>query len=416
MLSFWRNALGPYVSPLIQFAALIVPGASLIVLSMGAGWNGSERRSAARQRTGEVFMPLATMAVGALTVAWATQRLFVDYPIDVSKPRGSDILLMITVMARRFVHGEFPYAIISTSDYSFPPSYMPLQWLPFVGAELVAIDYRWVPFAVLTAAILAYEIKLSRSTAPALTKWALAAVPFALWLVFLAYDPASCGLTVEPLIAGYYLILSLTILGSSGGLQALSLIVCLVSRYSVVLWVPLFLWIVWMRNARGALLIGALVVGGVLLFYGPFLLHDPGIYTRTYRYYTVATLVEWTPAFQPEGAKPYHLFQGVGFAVYFYDFLGGRLERRVAILQSVHLAASLLCILALGILFLRVRERVDEASCCLASLSLYLAVFYAFIQIPYTYLFLTPLFVSCAVVYAAMTLSPSQLARAGGAG
>jgi hypothetical protein len=423
MLSFWKNALGPYVSPLIHFAASILPGVSLIVLSIGGSSNGTEHRTAARNRARVLLTPLAVTILGALVFCLGAEVDLDAYPIDVLSPKKSDILPMITIMVGRLLRGEFPYTVISTWGYDLPPTYLPLQWLPFIAAEVLAIDYRWIAFAGLAAGILAYESRLFRGMAPAPTKWALAMVPLALWWVFVAHDFASCALTVEPLIAGYYLILSVVILGPSNALKALGLILCLMSRYSVVLWVPLYLWILWLRDARGALRIAALVVVGALVIYGPFLLHDPAIFGRAQANYFRVTLFEWNPPWRAAGAKPYHLFQGVGFAVYFYDFLHGGLDRRIAVLQNVHLAVLLLCNLALGALFLRLRDRVDEASFSLASLSLYLAFFYAFIQVPYAYLFLVPLFVSCTVVYRATTLSPAadagalrHLARAGASG
>src|SRR5690606_33194128 len=102
------------------------------------------------------------------------------------------------------------------------------------------------------------------------------------------------------------------------GIIALMLTICLLSRFSLVLWVPLLLLILLHeRGIKTSFLTGVLTLAGIALFYGSFLLIDPTIFSKGMGYYTVAAAGEWIIHDWHNGRYPYVLEQGLGFAIYF---------------------------------------------------------------------------------------------------
>jgi hypothetical protein len=152
------------------------------------------------------------------------------------------------------------------------------------------------------------------------------------------------------------------------------------------------------------------LLASFLIYYVPFLSHDRTILRKGYSYYTTCALGEWN-LWQDQGDKPYHLFRGVGFACYFYDFLDGDVENRLRVLQSVHLIISILSVFILGFLYITLKTQVDYKLYLLFSLKIYLTFFYNFIQVPYTYLFMVPVFISLVIllVIFAPTVSRPEL-------
>jgi hypothetical protein len=165
------------------------------------------------------------------------------------------------------------------------------------------------------------------------------------------------------------------------------------SRYALVVWIPLWLAVVAARESpRRAAAIAAWLAAGVVALYGlPFWARDPDIFLNGYRMHTTGALVEWTSIWGPAG-RPYQLSRGLGFALLFQEHAPGDLAARLLALQRTHFALCVATVAALMLWFWSRRERIrDPALFVLASYKLYLAVFYAFVQIPYSYLFWVPL-------------------------
>ena len=143
----------------------------------------------------------------------------------------------------------------------------------------------------------------------------------------------------------------------------------------------------------------------VLLFYWfPFLREDPDAFLRGYNYYTYATLWEWKK-YEPDVF--WHLGNGLGFTQLWYK-LTPRMDvaTRLSLYKLIHLGA---CAIALaGCLFfaLRNKNKISRSAALLFSLKVYLSVFYAFIQIPYKYLFIVPVMISATLLMDAHRSSP----------
>ncbi|MDX2001483.1 MAG: hypothetical protein SFW35_03575 [Chitinophagales bacterium] len=331
------------------------------------------------------------------------RSIFTDYAIDA---KYSDIIPQIQTMVSRLLHGQLPYQIIHFQNYDLFPTYQPLQWLPFTLAEWGHFDYRWIALAIWLLAVGVFVWKAVKIGHPMV--YLQTALPFLFFIFIKAKEPTLFAWTMEIMIAGYYLLLALSISSRSIYIIAGGIILCLLSRYSLVFWLPLyFLVLLFSWNRQRTLMAAGLVLIGVLLIYVlPFLSQDAGIFIKGYQYHTGAALGEWQH--YDGGTKPHHLFQGIGFACYFFDFAPGNLEQKLSLLKMVHLALSGSVVILLGLLyFFKLRTYLEPRRFLLASLNIYLVVFYSFIQIPYQYLMIVPLFASLPLL-----LPPAQLATA----
>ncbi|MCB2409187.1 hypothetical protein [Hymenobacter lucidus] len=394
--TYWRNSLGPYWSPVVLYAL----GAALCLLAARAALGYRFAWPAVASR------PILTrLGIGAVltTVSWLITAPVVRKLVaraDVADIGArSDILPALQVYVTRFLGPKVVYEPITLLGYTFLPNYPPLQWLPFVPAEVLGVDYRsWAFGGLLLALLLVYQWQLARLALP-LGEWLLKAVLPVLVLHFAVLtDKPMFTFTVESLIVGFYCVLAGGILSKSPWLKALGLVLCLLSRFSLALWVPLYgLLLLWENPRRGWLTAG-LTLAGVLLVFGPFLLHDPTIFLRAQLENLGIAEGEWQHI-DPVApvAVPMHLFNGVGFAPWFYD-LPGTLTERITRLQLVHFGACVAVVVLCGGLFWRFRHRFDPRLAALLSLKVYLATFYGFLIIPYTYLASVSLFTSLFVV------------------
>jgi len=337
---------------------------------------------------------LGLVAISLLITAPVIRKALIQLPIGTA----SDIVPAVQVYVQRFLQHEVVYKPLTVFGYTFLPNYPPMQWLPFVGAELLGIDYRWWAYGGLLLGLLAYEWVLARLELP-WAEWLLKAVFPVLLLHFnVLIDKSMYRLTIEALIVGFYCLLAAGIFSNSAWVKAAGLVFCLLSRFSLALWVPLYGLLLLYENPRRGWLTAALTVLGVVVLFVPFLTHDPTIFFRAQLENLDVAKSAWQQldALAPE-LGPIHLFNGVGLAPWFYD-LPGTLEERIIRLQTVHFAVCTGVVVLAGGLFWRYRRRFDPRFAALLSLKVYLATFYAFLIVPYTYLASVSLFATLFVI------------------
>jgi hypothetical protein len=91
---------------------------------------------------------------------------------------------------------------------------------------------------------------------------------------------------------------------------------------------------------------------------------------------------------------PDNLLQGLGFGVYFYEWFNLDIAGKLRMYKLAHLILSIGTVIGLGIYYLKCKANINYKLFLLGSLKIYLVVFYNFIQIPFHYLYLVPVFVS----------------------
>lgn len=401
LVSRFSNIAGPYFSPVLLLGVgLLVPWLYLRIRQQ------KEQDPAPVAPAGQspwYLLSLVLFGVLSILLFMKLRSTFASIPVREGDSSASDIIPQIITLCRRFVQGEAPYRNIPFPGYVLYPTYLPLQWMPYCIAEWLHFDYRWVPAGVLwlSSAYYFFNNSSKEKTRSPLTS-AAALWPLIVWFSLVQNDSYLFGITVESLAAGYYLFLGERIKKQNAAMLGIALALCLFSRYSVVLWVPLCLLALLLKRSWKPVwtVTGVLLLVFICVYWLPFLRNDPDIFLKGYRYHSGAALGEWQHV--DDSGRPVHLYNGLGMASWTYRVFGNwALHRRLEFHQRLHLVISLLTVAALAIWYLRRRSRVTLDTFLLFSLKVYLTVFYCFIQIPYKYLFLVPLIVSsCLMTHA----------------
>lgn len=335
------------------------------------------------------YEKLVLIIVGSIFSVIYLQAIIAPYPMDKT---NSDVIPQINVLVQRFLSGEYPYTAIDFKSYTLFPTYLPIQWLPFCIAELFGIDYRIFALIVLLIPVAFYLYKFQSRSA----FYIAAVLVYGLIIMGMLYNKDDYFNCVENIIAAFYLAFALSLLYSKNiWIQVILVSFCLFSRYSIVLWMPIYFIYIFVNQGLiqsikglGFLILIFLAVYGI-----PFLSQDPSIFLKAYAYHTGAAIGEWKVDSSCNNCKPFHLGRGLGMATFFYENQNN-IAARLAILQKVHLFLSLFSVLIVGLLAIYKRYIVKKnisAHFILCSLALYLTVFYHFIQIPYHYLFSVPI-------------------------
>jgi hypothetical protein len=312
-------------------------------------------------------------------------------------PGNSDIIPIIQVACKRFVAGNYPYGAVTTFGWASEVLYLPMHWMPFSIAELFEIDYRWIPYGVWGIAGLILCVRAAKIANPVIR----ALVPLILlasnYVMFYSNN-AIVEATVELMVAGYYMMLISGMNTGNGVLQGLIIGTCMLSRYSLVLWLPLYAFVLFVTGSRRQLYIAtgtavAMVMG---LYVLPFLTRDPKLFSKLFGGYEGAAVYEWTHLNKAE--QPIHLFSGTGFAYYFYTrFTGHSIPERIKLLQRTHLFVCLGVTALMCVWFWYKQNRIDKRIFLMGSFKIYLTFFLFLIQVPYEYLMCVGNFVSIAL-------------------
>lgn len=381
LFTYARGKLGPYGSPI-----------GLLGCSVGAcGLAYRYLRHRAWPTLGPASLPGYAGAIVpagllglALTVPGWYKTLH-DTPIAIS---NSDIIPSVAIYTQRLLAGQPVYTPFDAElGYALFPTYLPATWGPYLLPQVLGIDYRWMTGLLLLAGIGLYEVVLARMRLARLRTFGLALLPFLLVRAVLRTDAGIVGNTIEMMVVGYYFVLVAGVLLPSRGWRMAGLLLCLLSRFSLVLWVPLYVGLLWARESRreALLTVGGVALGVLALYVVPFLSHDWLLLAKAQQTYTNAAVGEWQH-FNDEG-RPFHLYNGIGLTNLFYRFAPGDLLARLTLVKQVHAAVMLGLTGALAGLYWRQRQPAgDYRLFAVLALKVYLAFFCAFVQVPYAYL------------------------------
>lgn len=381
-------------------------GSTLIVLTSGLltgilflGMSLYSKPFKSLNRSKVLLLLSAVIALASIylySIPWESLTAITEkYPIDFSKPKGSDIIPQVGILVQRLLEGDFPYQPIGKDDwdrtFTLFPTYLPLQWLPYIVAEWLNLDYRIYVFILFGLLNLYLVVRSIRSKTTLLSTLALGILPPLILIGLMSNDTTGGFIhSVELLIVCYYTLLASTLMRFNWWAISILVAMCLLSRYSIVLWVPLFMFVLYRRLGIKIVLksMGVMLLM-FCIFYLPFLLIDPLIYFKGYEYHTSAALGEWTiKGWQPDtDTLPYSLKHGVGMGVFFYENIAGEVVDRLNACRYGHLGASIGSVLLLGFWYFKNEKRILPGVFLLGSLKIYLVVFYNFIQIPFIYLY-----------------------------
>lgn len=322
------------------------------------------------------------------------RKLFVQYA---DPGQYSDVLPQLEAQYHRFAAGEMPYAPVDLGYNAPYPVYMPMHWLPIGISEMLVIDSRWSGYILLVLAAGVYGYWVGRQPASVVARIGALLLPsLGLW-GFILWGKLEVPVSFELVVAAYYLILAAGLLGRSLRWITIGVLLCLLSRYTLVFWLPLLAYILWQEYPRAAnFRLWATVLAGVLLLYIlPFYLRDPSILSTGIKYHNDGAVAQWIG--QGDPPVSWSMEKGVYFGINMKMFFPGDAVQQV-FLARVLQAGLMLALLAFGLwAYRRWKDRLDGFSLCIVLLYAVLGCFYFFSPMTFQY-YLLVLFTMSAVV------------------
>lgn len=315
----------------------------------------------------------------------------------------SDIIPNIQILAQRFLHGKTVYSLDAWKDTTggrYYPFYLPMHWAPFLLSESLHFDPRYITFSVFLIAVVMFMYR-SLKCADARMQFVIPAFLCITYIVMAKKADFVSGVTIEPMIIGFYLFFIVSLQRQHFLLSGLVFTLCLLSRYYIAIWLPLWCFVMLVSGNGKYMLrtIGITIAGVCILFVIPFLSHNWSILSSIGNGYDLAIISEWTiNKNNYNNGLPYHLFRGHGFAYLFYSHYAATDKR-----TGFHLLKKLLLIIpffstmAMGLWFYPRRDTINIKLFLIGSFKVYLAIFLNFMIVPYIYLFVTSAFLSVAI-------------------
>lgn len=330
------------------------------------------------------FILLISLVLSAVLVFWAGS-IFKQQPIDIAK---SDIIpLMRDLYFKRLMDRNFVYANLEGYGYGeWTPNYLPMHWMPLIPALLLQIDPRWMVILILLIAFYFYAHFIAKQETGFVDKLCKLLFLYALVFYIFYKQTAAVAHTVELMIAGFYMLLAIGLTQNKRALTATGFSFTLMSRYMSVFYLPVDLFTHWKeKNSKQVWMYAVVLIFILLIYVVPFLLTDPSIFLHGAQAYDLAAYGEWKgQTWQQPGEQPYQLFQGYGLASWYYSWFPGTLTAKIQALKFSLLISMTLMILTLilSYRFIGAHPLFRVVACWLI-----LAVFTAFVLVPYNYLF-----------------------------
>ncbi len=299
--------------------------------------------------------------------------------IDVDK--YTDVIGQLHTQYNRFKLGITPYSPVNSFAHSPYPVYMPMHWLPMGLAIMVKIDVRWSGYIALIFASVVYGGYLIKNIPDNSQRLLGALFPVLSVALFFIQKSNEIALSLETLIAAYYLLLVTGLLARNHFLILLGAILCILSRYTLVFWCPLFAFIYFKEydlklNIR---LWSSVVVSILLLYVFPFWLKDHTILIKGITYHNQCAI---------------NLLKYSSNGVHLADFISrntkGGDAHVVMILRGIQ-GVSMLLINAIGaFVYYRFRDTIHPLD--IAALFLYIIIIVFFLTSPmvFYYYYLVP--------------------------
>ena len=324
--------------------------------------------------------------------------------------RFSDIIPWLDSYTNRFIQGETVYKPYNFGPYTEHPSWLPMVWMPYIVSTYLKFDARLWALILFSISIFFYFrffIQRNNNRFGLL----LCFFPFFVLFSFLFQQKAVFGQSLELLIAGYYMFFFLSVLSENKWLIGVSLGLCLLSRYSISFWilVPLVVYVYQKRFKDLYWIVGIVTLMVTFIFILPFLYPDPSLLHKLQEVYLRTTVGEWQHMVANYN-RPISIYTGNGVACWFNEYYQGEVLEKIKALQKSQIFLCLLSIVGSLFYFIKKKNQIQHRPYfLLATLKIYFAFFYGFIQIPYTYLYLVPIFLSVVILAIALTTEKPML-------
>jgi hypothetical protein len=308
-----------------------------------------------------------------------------DAPIDIN---NADMLPIIRVMNQRFVGGQWNhiYDPIPEIWNGIRPIYLPAMWLPFAPSIIFSFDMRWITVGGLFFAFSSFLFIFYHKKEKIFSMISLLIGCLLFCWLFSEETNGFISMTEEGVVVAYYVLLVLTLLSGNMFLIGFAISLCVLSRYSLIGWIPGFLLFLLLFKKKKQAATFSLVLGAglLLLCVLPFGLEPLINLAKLPGKYIAFAKIVWEDS--PD------VFQySLGFAKFFG-------QERIKSLHAtlVLLTFSVPVLFIIGCYFLSKRKPI--ANVPLAALKISVVFFYSFIDVPYLYLFYTSSFISLLMI------------------
>lgn len=338
-------------------------------------------------------MRLIGAFIGVLSIllcAPAFRHSLISYP---HPEQISDVLPQLETLYQRFSQDIFPYAPVPMVGYSPYPVYMPLHWLPVSISMVLQLDVRWTGFILLLVASAIYGFTVFNANRKMSSGLAIT-FPAIVLITYLKWGGIDLPVSLETVVATYYLVLAAALLNGNIFFLATGIGLCLLSRYTLVFWLPLFAWLYFKSESlKKNVSLWAIVATAVVLIYVfPFYLRDTTILKQGIKYHQRAVVDEWHGYGNPPVS--YSFETGIYFAPFFKKIFNGSMEQRVFYTRVIQ-GALMLLLNVMGIWFCEKRKlRLHPFIYSLLMLYTMIACFYFFSPLTYRYYLITVLMLS----------------------
>lgn len=317
---------------------------------------------------------------------------------DLYKDYGgmSDVIPQLETLYQRFIAGTFPYAPLEQFVWHPYPVYMPLNWLPVGLASALHCDVRWIGILFLTVAAVVWGAYAQSSGKNKIVPALAIMLPALVMCAYIQWNKDSFAATLETLVAAYYLLLATGLASRNLVLTTLGIICCLLSRYTMVFWLPLFLLLLWWNVPKKKnMLVWASVIGSVVLLYLPFYLQDTSIISKGIAYHNNCYVDAWNGLGHPEESVAFD--DGLNFSWFIREYTSGTMEHRVMIGRIIQ-GLLMLLLLGAGVVgYKKWKHKINFYDYSLVILYIFLLFFFMFSPLTYKYYYMAFMMVSAGV-------------------
>ena len=335
-----------------------------------------------------IFIVAMTVAFGGIFILYLRLFQLVPHPAV-----GSDVLPQLEALYDRFAVGEQPYYPLYLGTYSAFPVYMPLHWLPIGFARLLGFDPRLIGLFILFVSIFIYLYWTFSAERPIWENVLIGVMPLVVLLGF-RLNAIDLACTFETPIGAYYLMLALGLARRNLYVTAVGIILCVLSRYTLVFWLPLFAVLLWFGTSyKKSLAVWLSLIAAVVFIYIiPFYLRNPAAFLSGIHYHNNAAIGEWIGTGPDSFSGTFEC--GIYFAPHMKALFHGEMDHRVFCARVVQ-ACVMLLLLGGGLAaYKRLKDRIDFFDYSLGMLYLVILCFYMIGPLTYRYYFLSLFMIS----------------------
>ena len=346
----------------------------------------------ANKYTNQVIPYLGVLFLLALIVFHVIRLKSLYSNIGIDK-KWADMLPTIELACQRFLQGKNVYGSAPEIwDTAIIP-YLPLMWVPFLPAIVFDFDLRWITLIVqlLGIALILKPILVRKKTVPFIPSIIAGLGLFLLLNFFLYKNTTYWSMTEEGIVAGFYLLLSYSLLRGNYWMIGLAITGCTLSRYSLLFWIPIYFAFIFFTKPRldfGKLFL-SYAVSMLLLFILPYFIKDPSYFINIPIGYS-----KLVPNFWVHSKIDEHLLYNVGLFKFFN-------VASLHLMPTLEVITSFLAPLLFSLIVWRLKNKypLNERYISYISLKISLIFFFGFIQMPYMYIFVPVTLISYLLLF-----------------